>query len=126
MKTITPYLLRFALTATILTIVFRYFLSYGIENQSGIIITISATGIREWTTFLQALPLSAAQITAAAVIMAAAITEAAVGTAALTASGAIEKANLCLQLYKSFTPEWFSDHSGVILSVSVRRRFIRL
>ena len=43
MKTITPYLLRFALTATILTIVFRYFLSYGIENQSGIIITISAT-----------------------------------------------------------------------------------
>lgn len=43
MKTITPYLLRFALTAAILTIVFRYFLSYGIENQSGIIITISAT-----------------------------------------------------------------------------------
>ena len=42
MKTITPYLLRFALTATVLTIVFRYFLSYGIENQSGIIITISA------------------------------------------------------------------------------------
>uniref|UniRef100_UPI004048EA0B hypothetical protein n=1 Tax=Mariniflexile sp. TaxID=1979402 RepID=UPI004048EA0B len=42
MKTITPYLLRFALTATLLTIVFRYFLSYGIENQSGIIITTSA------------------------------------------------------------------------------------
>lgn len=38
MKTITPYLLGFALTATALTIVFRYFLSYGIENQSGIII----------------------------------------------------------------------------------------
>lgn len=42
MKTITPYLLGFALTATVLTIVFRYFLSYGIENQSGIIINISA------------------------------------------------------------------------------------
>lgn len=42
MKTITPYLLRFALIATILTVVFRYFLSYGIENQSGNIITISA------------------------------------------------------------------------------------
>lgn len=42
MKTITSPLLRFALTATLLTIVFRYFLSYGIENQSGIIITISA------------------------------------------------------------------------------------
>ncbi len=42
MKTITPYLLRFALAATVLTIVFRYFLSYVIENQSGIIITFSA------------------------------------------------------------------------------------
>ncbi|KUF40177.1 hypothetical protein HX017_18440 [Myroides marinus] len=42
MKTITPYLLRFGLVATILTIIFRYFLSYGIENQSGNIITISA------------------------------------------------------------------------------------
>ncbi len=42
MKTITPYLLGFALIATVLTIVFRYFLSYGIENQSGIIINISA------------------------------------------------------------------------------------
>ena len=42
MKTITQYLLRFALTATVLTIIFRYFLSYGIENQSGILITISA------------------------------------------------------------------------------------
>ncbi len=42
MKTITPYLLRFALTTTLLTIVFRFFLSYGIENQSGIIITTSA------------------------------------------------------------------------------------
>lgn len=42
MKTITPYLLIFALTTTLLTIVFRFFLSYGIENQSGIIITTSA------------------------------------------------------------------------------------
>lgn len=42
MKTITPYLLRFALIVTPLTIVFRYFLSYGIENQSRIIITVSA------------------------------------------------------------------------------------
>ncbi len=42
MKTITPYLLRFALTATVLTIIFRYFLSYGIEKQFGIIIIISA------------------------------------------------------------------------------------
>lgn len=42
MKTITPFLLRFALAVTVLTIIFRYFLSYGIENQSGIIIAISA------------------------------------------------------------------------------------
>ena len=42
MKTITPYLLRFALTSTLLTIVFRYFLSYGIESESGIMITILA------------------------------------------------------------------------------------
>lgn len=42
MKTITTYLLRFALTATILTIIFRYFLSYGIENNSGITIVLSA------------------------------------------------------------------------------------
>ena len=42
MKTITTYLLRFALTATILTIIFRYFLSYGIENNSGITIALSA------------------------------------------------------------------------------------
>lgn len=41
MKTITPFLLRFALTATFLTIIFRYFLSYGIENQSWTIITLS-------------------------------------------------------------------------------------
>lgn len=41
MKTITPYLLRFAFVAIILTIIFRYFLSYGIENQSTIIIILS-------------------------------------------------------------------------------------
>jgi len=37
MKIITPYLLWFALTVAILTVVFRYFLSYGI------IITVSAS-----------------------------------------------------------------------------------
>lgn len=41
MKTITPYLLRFALVATILTIIFRFVLSYGIENQSITIIILS-------------------------------------------------------------------------------------
>ena len=42
MKTITPYLLKFALAATFLTIVFRYCLSYGIDNKSSIIIALSA------------------------------------------------------------------------------------
>ena len=42
MKTITRYLLRFAITATILTLLFRYFLSYGIENKSDITIVLSA------------------------------------------------------------------------------------
>lgn len=42
MKTITPFLLRFALIATLLTITFRYFLSNGIDNKSSIIICISA------------------------------------------------------------------------------------
>jgi len=42
MKTITQYLLRFALTIIVLTIIFRYFLSYGIENHSTIIIILSA------------------------------------------------------------------------------------
>ncbi|MBZ9631910.1 hypothetical protein LB465_14065 [Salegentibacter sp. LM13S] len=51
MKTITLYLMRFALTVTILTILFRYFLSYGIENLSGIIITLSA-GIYGILTFV--------------------------------------------------------------------------
>ncbi|MBB4119368.1 uncharacterized membrane protein (DUF485 family) [Mesonia hippocampi] len=44
MKTITPYLLRFAVTITVLTIIFRYFLSYGIENQlKTIIVACSIT-----------------------------------------------------------------------------------
>ena len=42
MKTITTYLLRFALTATIFTIIFRHFLSDGIEKNSAITIALSA------------------------------------------------------------------------------------
>ncbi len=43
MKTITPYLLKFTLTITVLTIIFRYFLSYGIEeNNTSNIVTLSA------------------------------------------------------------------------------------
>ncbi|WP_037320335.1 hypothetical protein [Salegentibacter sp. Hel_I_6] len=42
MKTITLDLMKFALTVTILTILFRYSLSYGIENLLGIVITLSA------------------------------------------------------------------------------------
>lgn len=42
MKTITPYLLRFAIAAAVLTLIFRYFLSYGLENHSTIIIVLSA------------------------------------------------------------------------------------
>jgi len=42
MKTITPFLLKFALTATVLAIIFRYSLSYGIENESTIIVVLSA------------------------------------------------------------------------------------
>ena len=33
MKAVTPYLLQFALTAALLTIVFRYALSYVLENE---------------------------------------------------------------------------------------------
>jgi hypothetical protein len=39
---ITSYLLKFALTATILAIIFRYFLGYGLENNSHIIIILSS------------------------------------------------------------------------------------
>ena len=42
MKTITPYLLWFALTITALTLIFRFFLSYGIENDSIAAIAVSA------------------------------------------------------------------------------------
>lgn len=43
MKTIvTKYLLGFAFAITILTIIFRYFLSYGIENKMTSIIVLSA------------------------------------------------------------------------------------
>ena len=42
MKTITRSLQRFALTTTILTVVFRYFLSYGIESQSQLMMILSA------------------------------------------------------------------------------------
>lgn len=42
MKLITPYLLRFALTASFLTLVFRYVLSYGLESQFYIVVSLSA------------------------------------------------------------------------------------
>ena len=41
MKSITSYLLKFALIATVLAIIFRYCLSYGIENQSTVIIVLA-------------------------------------------------------------------------------------
>ncbi|MDR0431469.1 MAG: hypothetical protein LBH58_13495 [Tannerellaceae bacterium] len=42
MKAITVYLLRFALAATVLTIIFRYFLSQGIDAGSTITVILSA------------------------------------------------------------------------------------
>jgi len=42
MKSITSFLVKFALVATVLTIIFRYCLSYGIENQTVVIIVLSA------------------------------------------------------------------------------------
>lgn len=42
MKIITPYLLRFTITAAILTLVFRFTLSHGIENQMLILIGASS------------------------------------------------------------------------------------
>ena len=42
MRTITRFLLGFALTISVLTIAFRYFLSYGIDNKSTIIVVLSA------------------------------------------------------------------------------------
>lgn len=42
MKTITKYLIGFAIVASILTIIFRFGLSYGIENKSAITVLLSA------------------------------------------------------------------------------------
>ena len=42
MKAITSFLLKFALVASVLALIFRYFLSYGIENKSPMIIIISS------------------------------------------------------------------------------------
>ena len=42
MKTVTSFLLRFALTASVLAIIFRFSLSYGVENKSSIIVALSA------------------------------------------------------------------------------------
>ena len=42
MKTVTSFLLKFALTATLLTVIFRYCLSYGIDNGASVIIVLSA------------------------------------------------------------------------------------
>lgn len=42
MKTITQYLIKFAIIATLLTIVFRYALTFGIDNKSNLIVMLSA------------------------------------------------------------------------------------
>ena len=42
MKTITHGLLKFAIATTILILLFRYLLTYGIENKSGFIVIFSA------------------------------------------------------------------------------------
>ncbi|HNR41038.1 MAG TPA: hypothetical protein PKL65_02305 [Bacteroidales bacterium] len=42
MKTITLFLIRFALSATALTIIFRYGLSYGMENKSAFVVASAA------------------------------------------------------------------------------------
>lgn len=42
MKTITPYLVRFAFVASALTLAFRYCLSYGIDNEMLLVILLSA------------------------------------------------------------------------------------
>ncbi|MDO5607294.1 MAG: hypothetical protein Q4G08_02450, partial [Capnocytophaga sp.] len=39
----TKPLLKFAFTAVVLTLLFRYFLSYGIENKSFVITVLSST-----------------------------------------------------------------------------------
>lgn len=42
MKSITPYLVKFAVAASILTIIFRYFLSTGIENNNATLVLLSS------------------------------------------------------------------------------------
>ena len=42
MKSITPYLLKFVATATVLIIIFRYFLSTGLENNQTTIVLLSS------------------------------------------------------------------------------------
>lgn len=42
MKIITHNLIKFAIAATVLTILFRYSLTYGIENESNLIAVLSA------------------------------------------------------------------------------------
>ena len=42
MKSITPYLLKFAVTATILTGLFRYFLSTSLESNNVTMVLISS------------------------------------------------------------------------------------
>ncbi|WP_257666763.1 hypothetical protein [Parapedobacter tibetensis] len=43
MKDLTPYLIRFSIVAAVSTVAFRYFLSYGIENNSAEVIIFAAT-----------------------------------------------------------------------------------
>ena len=40
-KLITPYLLQFALAAAVLAVIFRYFLSYGMDSRTAVIIHLS-------------------------------------------------------------------------------------
>lgn len=42
MKAITPALVKFAITATLLAIIFRYALTHGIEMHSNLVITLAA------------------------------------------------------------------------------------
>lgn len=42
MKTITKYLVQFAIVASVLTVIFRFSLSYGIENQSKWVVVLSS------------------------------------------------------------------------------------
>ncbi|WP_256004441.1 hypothetical protein [Pedobacter deserti] len=44
MKTITIYLLKFILTAIVLTVAWRYCMSYGIDSNSSVVVALSAVG----------------------------------------------------------------------------------